>query len=228
MSPGTAEPTKASKETDEEMGRKNKKKQRSERRENAKSHFEGKYPGSLWGSDRVAPSDQCLEMCVWEPGEPPEWHHWSLYMSVEEVDRAEMAKREKKELESKKQKKKRHKDDSSDEEETSGLKFEGGLWKAQAILELRRKVVSGRGLVHLEALALYDQSLLDATLREPPEGFRYPSANEVMKADKAAWAEVSRLVRSKEASVEAAFAHVAKPGGLLWGIIRPVDKKTTG
>ncbi len=88
--------------------------------------------------------------------------------------------------------------------------------------------MSGRGLVHLEALALYDQSLLDATLREPPEGFRYPSANEVMKADKAAWAEVSRLVRSKEASVEAAFAHVAKPGGLLWGIIRPVDKKTSG
>jgi hypothetical protein len=101
------------------------------------------------------------------------------------------------------------------------------LWKAQTVCELRRKVLAGKGLVHLEALATYDQGLFDAALREPPEGFRLPSTQEVMRADKAAWAEVARLVKTKAATGEAAFAHVAKPGGFLWGLIRPEEKRTS-
>ena len=64
--------------------------------------------------------------------------------------------------------------------------------------------------MHLEALALYDQGLFDAALRPPPKGFRAISAEELMKVDRAAWAEVARLVRTKTSSVEASFVHVSK------------------
>ena len=71
-------------------------------------------------------------------------------------------------------------------------------------------MIAGKGLVHLEALALYDQGLFDAALRPPPKGFRAVSAEELMKVDRAAWAEVARLVRSKTSTAEAAFVHVSK------------------
>jgi hypothetical protein len=212
---------------DEAEKKKTKKTARSDRRDAAKTQFESSYPGSLWGSDRVAPSDESLELCTWEKGEPPEWHHWSLFLSVDEVEKREAAKREKKESEKSKDRKRKHQEDDSEDEGTTGLKFGGGLWKAQTVCELRRKVVAGKGLVHLEALATYDQGLFDAALREPPEGFRLPSTQEVMRADKAAWAEVARLVKTKAATAEAAFAHVAKPGGFLWGLIRPEEKRSS-
>ena len=71
-------------------------------------------------------------------------------------------------------------------------------------------MIAGKGLVHLEALALYDQGLFDAALRPPPKGFRAISAEELMKVDRAAWSEVARLVRAKTSSVEAALVHVSK------------------
>ena len=36
--------------------------------------------------------------------------------------------------------------------------------------------------------------------------------------------QVLRLVHAKEGTVEEAFLHVAKPGGFLQGLIRPVPK----
>jgi hypothetical protein len=72
---------------DEAEKKKTKKMARSDRRDAAKTQFESSYPGSLWGSDRVAPSDESLELCMWEKGEPPEWHHWSLFLSVDEVEK---------------------------------------------------------------------------------------------------------------------------------------------
>ena len=71
-------------------------------------------------------------------------------------------------------------------------------------------MVAGKGLVHLEALALYDQGLFDAALRPAPKGFRTISAEELMKVDRAAWSEVARLVRAKTSSAEAALVHVSK------------------
>ena len=57
-------------------GKKRKKRKlREERREKAKAHFEGTCSGSLWGSERVAPSDEALECASWAMGEAPEWHH---------------------------------------------------------------------------------------------------------------------------------------------------------
>lgn len=214
---------------DEEEKKRKKRKLRDECREKAKAHFEGTFSGSLWGSDRVAPSDEAFECASWAMGEAPEWHHWCHYTSVEDVFNREAAKRVKKELETKRRRdngsrKSKDRDESSDDESDKVLKFGGGLWKAQLACEIRRKVVSGKGLVHLEALATYDMNLFDAALRPPPEGLKHPSTDELLKADRAAWEEVARLVRSREASAEAALVHVSKPGGYLWGLIRPEEK----
>jgi hypothetical protein len=224
-----AAPARVSKEGDEEEDKKLKRKRkREELRQRCKAKFESSYAGSLWGSDRLAPSDEALERCTWQKGDPPEWEHWCHFTSVEEVHQKELEKKAKKEAEEKTRKdkgrKRKHQGDSSEDETDKVLEFGGGLWKAQLACELRRKVCAGKDLVHLEALATYDMNLFDAALRTPPEGFRHPSPDELLKADKAAWEEVARLVRAKEASVEAGLIHVSKPGGFLWGLVRPREK----
>ena len=47
-----------------------------------------------------------------------------------------------------------------------------------------------------------------------------------MQADRFAWSEVAKMVASGTAIAEAALVHVSKPGGLLWGLIRPVMKSS--
>ena len=106
--------------------------------------------------------------------------------------------------------KKRAREEDSDDDPDLSLKFEGGLWKAQLRCEIRRKVIAGKDLIHLEALTIYDNGLFDAAFRPVPKGYKPISAEDLMKVDRAAWAEVSRLVRTKASSVEAALVHVAK------------------
>jgi hypothetical protein len=138
---GKATCQQVNKEDDERL---RKKRKRADRRENAKTHFEANFAGSIWGSDRVSPSDDALETCTWVKGEPPEWHSWCSFSSVEEAILQEQEKREKQDAAEKRRKmegKKRSRDgDPSDEEPETTHKFDGGLWKAQTRCELRHKL----------------------------------------------------------------------------------------